>query len=391
MLKRLRIRKRALILAVLAGVVALAVLATLPIVLGRTDPPVFTRSAAVKAVQEARTARAGDWAYDLLRDAEITLDGALLEYRRQETRFISLRNFGEARIRLRLAREKAETARNVAVRLEDDARTDAETVVGEAVAALAGAEDLAHSVRMDRQSRRHLQEARSQVAQARVFFQSGDFLRARDLARDGAENAAESVEGAVRLASRYVDAAHVQQWRNWVEETVQWSRRTGGVALVVNKEKRLLTLYHGGNAVKTYRADIGRNSLHNKLRAGDDATPEGRYRIVTKKGRGSSRYYKALLLDYPTSEDRKRIEAAKRNGEVAAGARPGGLIEVHGEGGRGENWTNGCVALSNDDMDEVFARVAEGTPVTIVGGVGEGGVYSNIVKNMASAANGTGL
>ena len=92
------------------------------------------------------------------------------------------------------------------------------------------------------------------------------------------------------------------------------------------------------------------------------ASPEGRYRITHELQR--SRYYKALRLDYPNDEDRSRYREARRRGLVKASI--GGLIEIHGEGGRGEDWTMGCVALANSDMDHLMRQVGVGTPVTIV-------------------------
>ena len=78
-------------------------------------------------------------------------------------------------------------------------------------------------------------------------------------------------------------------------------------------------------------------------------------------------FYKALLLDYPNAEDRAEFNRARRSGDLPPSAGIGGLIEIHGEGGRGRDWTRGCAAVTNRDMDELFARVGVGTPVTIVG------------------------
>ena len=134
-----------------------------------------------------------------------------------------------------------------------------------------------------------------------------------------------------------------------------------------------------GVAVRTYDAEVGSNALGVKERQGDRATPEGRYRVVKKKDRGQSRYYRALLLDYPNEDDRRRFAAAQRRGEIPRGARIGGLIEIHGEGGRGQNWTEGCVALSNRDLDDLYPRVSAGTRVTIVGGDGRDGAFSDLL------------
>jgi murein L,D-transpeptidase YafK len=100
------------------------------------------------------------------------------------------------------------------------------------------------------------------------------------------------------------------------------------------------------------------------------------------KGRGQSTYYRAFLLDYPNAEDLKRIRAAKDAGIIPSGAGPGALVEIHGEGGRGVDWTNGCVAVTNADMDELFRLVKVGTPVTIVGGDGSKGPFSSLAEQL---------
>ncbi len=160
------------------------------------------------------------------------------------------------------------------------------------------------------------------------------------------------------------------------------------MAILVLKEKNRLVLLQGGREVRVYPADIGSNALGRKLRAGDGATPEGRYRVVAKKGRGRSQYHKALLLDYPNEDDRRRTAEARRRGAVPAGSTPGRLIEIHGEGGRGTNWTDGCVAVSNADMDELFAKAEVGSRVTIVGGDGTDGVFSDLVRQLSVDGSG---
>ena len=104
-----------------------------------------------------------------------------------------------------------------------------------------------------------------------------------------------------------------------------------------------------------------------KRHEGDLSTPEGRYHVLRKRGPGQTIYYRALELDYPNADDRRRFAEARRTGTLPTDARIGGLIEIHGEGGRGADWTRGCIALTNADMDRLFAAVPAGAPVTIVG------------------------
>jgi len=91
-------------------------------------------------------------------------------------------------------------------------------------------------------------------------------------------------------------------------------------------------------------------------------------------------------LNYPNDEDRAQFASLRRQGRIPSNASLGGLIEIHGEGGRGKDWTKGCVALANNDMDDLFRRAAVGTPVTIVGGDGRG-VFARLVRDQVNASN----
>jgi hypothetical protein len=171
------------------------------------------------------------------------------------------------------------------------------------------------------------------------------------------------------LGERYArlrDPQLVRRWQTWVDETLAGSRQAGG-AVVVDKLAGRCYLLQGGRVAAAFPAELGRSGLTAKLYAGDEATPEGRYRVTDKRGMDATRYHRALMLDYPTSDDLRQYGAARRRGLVPAGRGPGSGIEIHGRGGRAINWTNGCVALRDEDMDRLFAAVAVGTPVTIVG------------------------
>ena len=154
-----------------------------------------------------------------------------------------------------------------------------------------------------------------------------------------------------------------------MRDTIALSRRTGDYVILVDKLKHKCHLYQSGRLVRSYAIDLG-GPIRDKQRSGDRATPEGMYRVVQKRARGQTTYYKALLINYPNDEDRAEFAMAKRRGWVSRRASIGGLIEIHGEGGRNEDWTLGCMALANRDMDELFRLVDVGTPVTIVGTIG---------------------
>jgi murein L,D-transpeptidase YafK len=151
------------------------------------------------------------------------------------------------------------------------------------------------------------------------------------------------------------------------ERAISFSRRNKDYSVLIDKFSRKCLIYHNG--VKKYEFDIelGKNWVGDKRHRGDNATPEGFYNVTGKFSGGKTKYYKALLIDYPNEKDKKRFRTEVANGSLPASARIGELIEIHGGGGRGVDWTEGCVALTDAEMDSVYKIIKVGTPVTIVG------------------------
>lgn len=368
------------------GLVAAMVLATAgawrfdPWPCDRVDRPAVAHLVATRAVADARIAGAGTWAPAALHRAEDDLRRAEEEVRRQEVRLRPLRDFREARARLHDAVRSGEAARDEAVRAAGEAESAASEAIHDATELVSQADASAGIARLKAGPRKELEHARQALAEARLHHREGRFIRARERAEEASRLAQRVFEAVIARAGRYGEEWQREAWRRMVAETVAWSAQTGRPALVVSKEGHEVTLYQAGEPVRTFRADIGRELVTDKWHAGDAATPEGRYRIILKKGPRHTKYYKALLLDYPNEEDRVRFARLKRRGLIPRRASPGGLIEIHGHGGQGRDWTDGCVALSNADMDVLFDLIPEGTPVTIVGGDGGPGPLSDMVR-----------
>ena len=153
------------------------------------------------------------------------------------------------------------------------------------------------------------------------------------------------------LHSRFGEPKNLQRWKRMVAETIARSKAEDSTALIVDKLKRKLHVYAAGSRIATFDAELGAKGLKQKLHSGDQATPEGRYRVTEARGPGRTKFYKALLLDYPNAEDRARYAWGKKTGQVPLRAGIGSLIEIHGDGGQGRDWTDGCVALTDGDMD----------------------------------------
>jgi murein L,D-transpeptidase YafK len=134
--------------------------------------------------------------------------------------------------------------------------------------------------------------------------------------------------------------------------------------IVVDKSRRVMTLWTGKKPFRTYRIALGGNPVGDKEQEGDSRTPEGRY-IIDGKNPGSS-FHLSLRISYPNTKD--RTEAARR------GVSPGGAIMIHGTPGylgtlrsTGviNDWTAGCIAVSNEEVEEIYKNVRIGTPIVI--------------------------
>jgi hypothetical protein len=243
---------------------------------------------------------------------------------------------------------------------------------------IALAEEFSRGMVLPRRERERLAAATLALAHARARLAEGAPRKALAPALEADSLALAAVSFAANRGDRYLDASAVGRWQAMIDNAIAESRRTGGVLIVAAKAERRLVLYRAGREVLRFRTEAGTNTVADKRRQGDRATPEGLYRITKKKDLGHSRYHKALLLDYPDEEDRRRFREDRRAGRIAAGVDIGGLIEIHGEGGRGRDWTNGCVAIRNEEMDRLFELVKVDTPVLIVGSDGDGGAYSEL-------------
>lgn len=209
--------------------------------------------------------------------------------------------------------------------------------------------------------------ARYHATTARKLAEAGELHGAIERAEEALAVAAGLDRSWQQSVERFSDPALLELWREQAADTIAESRRSGSAAIIVDKLRRRLALYENGRRRAVFAAELGGNGLERKLHTGDRATPEGRYRVTVKKSGGATKYHLALLIDYPNAADLRRYRAAEADGRVRRGTGAGSLIEIHGHGGTGRDWTDGCVALSNEDMEALFAEVRVGTPVTIVG------------------------
>ncbi len=149
--------------------------------------------------------------------------------------------------------------------------------------------------------------------------------------------------------------------------------------IVIDKEARRLFLYSGSELIKIYPISLGLDPVGDKERQGDRRTPEGRFYVCNKNPK--SKYYLSLGISYPNIEDAERglrqglitrqqynaiVRAIKARRKPPWNTPLGGAICIHG-GGIPWDWTYGCIAMRNTDMEELFRVIPVGTPVIIKG------------------------
>lgn len=333
-------------------------------------PPDVTRSVAQKQKNLALDARADQYAIREFREYQFAYRRAQRFQMEEDTKFFPfMRDYTKVVEAYNLARDLGIAARQTSLTKQKEMQEEIQDVIDNASEELHQIRGLINGVSLGRSSGAFLTLAEIRLKQSTNFMSRGEFEKAKTLAVQAMEHIGSVQNRASSALTRYQSQEYLSRWENWVENTVHHSRENGGYAVVVDKSRHTCLLFRAGKVVRTYSVNLGVNGFNQKVASGDLATPEGQYRIIRKQGVGRSRYYKGLMLDYPNSQDYSRFHQAKANRLISSSAKIGGNIMLHGEGGKTKDWTLGCVALSNRDMDDLFSRVPENTPVTIVGRV----------------------
>ncbi len=140
--------------------------------------------------------------------------------------------------------------------------------------------------------------------------------------------------------------------------------------VLIKKNAHELVLYQGETVMKTYRVAIGPGGPGFKKREGDQVTPVGHYHVIMHQ---PSAFHLFLRLDYPNADDRARFAKLVASGELPKDAHIGGDIGIHGSPPqiawkpihKSVDWTLGCIAVDDAEIDEIGSLVLDGTPVDV--------------------------
>lgn len=358
-----RKRRKQIVLAVWAGVIILLTAGGLLIWLA-PEPPQEELIVAREALAAAKKSAADIYATPLYQEAQQLYDSAMVSWSVENSRFFPLRDFKKMTGFIQQVTKKANEAERQAVRQSSNTNK----LVSQGVV------DLKAKVSLYERRYKHMplpsgvisdhNVGKMKLSEARIALENKSFKDAYQHFLKADELIKRSNEKAEKMLISWFD--QYPQWKKHASQAISMSRG-GRKVILVDKYAHRCLVYQSGRIIKQFDAEFGINWMGHKRRSGDKATPEGVYRITQKKAGGSTRFHRALLLNYPNDEDRKRFAHDKKKGLIASGAGIGGLIEIHGMGGKGVDWTDGCVALRNSDMDALYRLVGTGTPVVIVG------------------------
>ncbi|MFO7616636.1 MAG: L,D-transpeptidase [Bacteroidales bacterium] len=328
-------------------------------------PPDEEMEKARMAIGEARKSISPDFIPPALLEAEMLYDSAMRAWKRENDKFIINRKYGSiislssragqlAALSPKLADESARAFLN-SLKKDIEALKDDTAEIGQLYRRLPALVEI---------NGKYTQGILL-LKEAELNLEQDKFRESRKKLDEAKKNLGQVTQHVQFLLNDYF--SHVPKWQRLADQTIRQSSKDQGYAIIVDKFASECYVYKNGRLARTFNAELGKNWIGDKRFAGDKATPEGLYKVTRKKEGRNTIYYKALLLNYPNEEDKKRFQEAIRNKTISRNAQIGGLIEIHGGGGKGINWTDGCVALENRDMDALYRLVPVGCPVLIVG------------------------
>lgn len=345
------------------------------------QPPLKTINFSRLALNEARHVDAEIYVPVAFKEAEYYWRRTLQMWHRENQKFSIKRDFGKV-LDLALKTEYlSKHAEKRAIQVRDSLKNVAQVEIILLQKKIDEFKATFKEMPLEKFSRSRFNKGELLILEAQAAFRRGAYQKCVSRLKIAEKLIGQSGKEVTEMLDSYLKI--IPLWRQWVKETIDWSKSSHDVAIVIDKMNHVCQIYNNGELIKKYSVELGLNWIGHKQQRGDNATPEGKYFIRKKIPIGQSKYYKALAIDYPNQTDLNNFLAAKKNGHLLPNAQIGGSIELHGDGGKGVNWTQGCVALKNEDIDSLFKIVKIGTPVTIVGSI-NGNSYNNF-NNLKSS------
>ncbi|WP_291856026.1 murein L,D-transpeptidase family protein [Marinilabilia sp.] len=328
-------------------------------------PPEKKVMKAGKVLAEAQFEKSPKFAKEAFQEATNYYNSAMTEWEKQNEKFILLRDYKKVSELAQKSIESSEIAMAKSSMLIANTEDLLEIRIEKTGEKIKSFEEFFGNFPLDKKHRDEFSKSKLLYSESRQAYKNRNY--------SSCKSKLDSVEIVIndffayyqeKLKNYFED---YPKWNEMVNQTLSWSKKRQAYIVIVDKFSRELTIYKDGKFLKQYSIELGSNWVGDKIQQGDKSTPEGLYKIVEKKQNGQTKYHKAFLLDYPNEEDKKRFFFNKKNGIIKHDAKIGNLIEIHGRGGKEIDWTDGCIALTDANMDEIFKLCPIGTKITIVG------------------------
>jgi len=332
-------------------------------------PPIGQMEYAREIISKAETNKADTYSKKLFTEAKIFYDSAMVNWQRENKRFIYFRHYDRVIMFADLSAKKASQATDNSISSSSNLKFKLKEKIEFLNNLVIQIDQLFTTYPLSSEIRNRISKGKIILNEAEIIYNKGQYLLANRKVTDSEYLLTESFDNASANLKNYFKSFTV--WKKWADKALYESRKNHDYSIIIDKYSRKFFIYLNGLKKYEFEAELGKNWVGDKRERGDLATPEGMYKITKKFDGGKTKYYKALLLDYPNEEDKEKFRAEIAHGSLPANAKIGGLIEIHGNGGKGIDWTEGCIALTDNEMDIVFKTVKVGTPVTIIGSMVE--------------------
>jgi len=367
-----KFRKELLIFTITAVSVPLVVLLLIHFT---PEPPVSEMECARVTISMAGKSKADSFSKKLFNEAKIYYDSALANWHKENKRFLYFRDYEKVAMFAELSAKKANEASESSIINSSSLKFKLIQEIDSLNNLISEINYLFHTYPLTSEIRDRISRGKLFLKEAEIANSNHQYLLANRKISDAEYLLTASYSNVNENLQLYFKS--YPEWNKWINKTISDSRKNRDYSIIIDKFSRKCFIYLNGVRKYEYEADLGRNWVGDKRVRGDKATPEGMYKITKKLEGNKTKYYKALLLNYPNDDDKKRFKSEFERGSLPTSATIGNLIEIHGNGGKGADWTDGCVALTDTDMDTLFKIAKPGTAVTIVGSMVD---LKNIVK-----------
>ena len=328
-------------------------------------PPVSALDKARLAISSAQKSHSGKYSSKLFNESVVLYDSAMYFWAIENKKFFLNRRYDKI---ARLARQSYDKA----IKAKRSSKTNQANLKSRLSSRISEIDLIVRNFdrnfsKLPIASGLKTREVRAKLlyAEGKMAFNKSDYISAAEKIDKGGDD----IEDVYNISKKRMQE-YFQEYKHWVknfDDAVSQSRKKESTVIIVEKLATSCYLYKSGQLINTWEAEFGKNWIGDKRQRGDYATPEGVYYITNKKNGSSTTYYKALPINYPNEADKEKFAKQKRNGSISTNTGIGSNIQIHGGGGRGAHWTEGCIALSNSAMDKIFSEVGIGTPVVIIG------------------------